>query len=128
MPFAAVRSRTTLFSQISRNLATDNRMCSYGTNMTLDHSLECTVIWLHFREFLEQHTLADQYLDLLWPEGTVPHQQEMATLQQQARRLQRLVLALLERSERHGTLSKRMVTEALALGVELPQTIKEKVT
>lgn len=88
--------------------------------------MEHTVIWLSFREFLEQHTLADQYLDQLWPEGRVPHQQELVTLQTQVTKLGRLVVALLERSERATGLSKRLVTEALALGVELPQTIREK--
>lgn len=87
--------------------------------MSLINTLEKTVVWLRFREYLKQSPLVEE-LKALWPEGTVPRQEEIGNLTSTVARLRRLVLRLMEHAARQGKLPPALVAQARGLGVEIP--------
>ena len=91
---------------------------------SLEFQLEDTMSWLRFRAHLASTMTLRGELDRIWPEGTVPRQQEVAELRQRYRRVTALLGAALELVERRGTLFHSLVTLATRLQLELPESIR----
>lgn len=93
----------------------------------LRQRLDDTILWLEIRAYICKQSLGEAFqLDRIWPENTVPRQHEFADLLQCTRRLHSLVQTLLERMAAHGMHLAAAVGLATRLGVELPQSILEK--
>lgn len=93
--------------------------------VSLEKSLSDTILWLRIRNHLTEIPFTAQFVNRIWPAGTVPRQQEFIGLQRANTALVRLVCDLLETLAASGINIRVWALRLATLGYELPQRIKE---